>query len=100
MDRRTFGKISVMGLGSSLLLHGNSRAEEASHAPAPCAELPELPRPVQPGVEERFFPGFQAHSVQTSGAKIHVLKGGSRAPLLLRGPEASQHMSLVPVGRN
>jgi haloacetate dehalogenase len=31
----------------------------------------------------QFFPGFETHSLRTSGADIHTLRGGSGPPLLL-----------------
>lgn len=37
----------------------------------------------QPRQDATLFPGFEARSVQTSGASIHVVRGGSGPPLLL-----------------
>jgi haloacetate dehalogenase len=41
----------------------------------------------------RFFPGFTASKVQTSGATINVLKGGSGPPLLLMHGAPQSHIS-------
>jgi haloacetate dehalogenase len=41
----------------------------------------------------RFFPGFSASKVQTSGATINVLKGGSGPPLLLLHGAPQSHIS-------
>jgi len=56
------------------------------------AELPELPAPMPPGVEAHFFPGFTVQSVATSGATIHVLRGGSGPPLLLLHGHPETHV--------
>lgn len=49
----------------------------------PAPALPLLPAPPPTGGESAFFPGFQAHSVPTTGATIHVLTCGDGPPLLL-----------------
>ena len=41
----------------------------------------------------RFFPGFKQSKVQTSGAAINVLKGGSGPPLLLLHGAPQSHIS-------
>ncbi|GAC1602130.1 MAG: alpha/beta hydrolase [Hymenobacter sp.] len=56
------------------------------------AVLPELPPPPPAGVETHFFPGFEVHSVTTSGATIHVLRGGAGPPLLLLHGHPETHV--------
>ena len=41
----------------------------------------------------RFFPGFTASRVQTTGAIVNVLKGGSGPPLLLMHGAPQSHIS-------
>jgi haloacetate dehalogenase len=41
----------------------------------------------------RFFPGFAVSKVQTSGATIHVVKGGQGPPLLLLHGAPQSHLS-------
>lgn len=41
----------------------------------------------------RFFPGFTAETVKTSGADIYVLKGGSGPPVLLLHGAPQTHLS-------
>jgi haloacetate dehalogenase len=41
----------------------------------------------------RFFPGFTAEKVRTSGAEIHVVRGGSGPPLLLLHGAPQTHIS-------
>lgn len=59
--------------------------------PTPAA-LPELPPPAPTDVTQRFFPGFTAHSVPTTGATIHVLTGGAGPPLLLLHGHPETHV--------
>jgi haloacetate dehalogenase len=47
----------------------------------------------QPADTTRFFPGFTAQKVKTSGATINVLKGGSGPPLLLLHGAPQSHIS-------
>jgi haloacetate dehalogenase len=64
----------------------------AEGAPAPTVS----PRPQQaatPGGTLRFFPGFQATRVTTSGADIHVVHGGSGPPVLLLHGAPQSHLS-------
>ncbi len=46
-----------------------------------------------PGSTLRFFPGFTAERVKTSGAEIYVLKGGSGPPVLLLHGAPQTHIS-------
>jgi haloacetate dehalogenase len=46
-----------------------------------------------PGTTLRFFPGFTAERVKTSGAEIYVLKGGSGPPVLLLHGAPQTHIS-------
>jgi len=45
------------------------------------------------GTTLRFFPGFTAETVKTSGAEIYVLKGGSGPPVLLLHGAPQTHIS-------
>lgn len=79
-------------LAQSLALAGltaTARAGRASKAApaAPPAVTPAL------GTTLRFFPGFTAESVKTSGAGIYVLKGGSGPPVLLLHGAPQTHIS-------
>ena len=76
-------------LAQSLALAGltaTARAARASQA-APPAVTPAL------GSTLRFFPGFTAETVKTSGADIYVLKGGSGPPVLLLHGAPQTHIS-------
>ncbi len=63
-----------------------ARASQAASA-APPAVTPAL------GTTLRFFPGFTAETVKTSGADIYVLKGGSGPPVLLLHGAPQTHIS-------
>jgi haloacetate dehalogenase len=45
------------------------------------------------GTSLRFFPGFTAEKVKTSGAEVYVLKGGSGPPVLLLHGAPQTHIS-------
>ena len=79
-------------LAQSLALAGltaTARAARASQA------APATPGAVTPalGTTLRFFPGFTAETVKTSGADIYVLKGGSGPPVLLLHGAPQTHIS-------
>lgn len=59
----------------------------------PVSTLPELPLPAPAGVDQFFFPGFEAYNITTSGATIHVLKGGSGPALLLLHGHPETHIT-------
>ena len=46
-----------------------------------------------------FFPGFETRKIQTSGATIHVLRGGSGPPLLLLHGYPQTHVEWHKIGR-
>ena len=46
-----------------------------------------------PSDTTRFFPGFTAHKVQTSGATINLVKAGNGPPLLLMHGAPQSHIS-------
>jgi haloacetate dehalogenase len=86
-------------LTGSLALGGATalacRAADAADAPAPGEVLATQPAPVTPafGSTLRFFPGFTAEKVKTSGAEIYVLKGGAGPPLLMLHGAPQTHIS-------
>ena len=49
----------------------------------PCSQLPLASAPPSPQITEKLFPGFQATTLETSGAKIRVLTKGRGKPVLL-----------------
>ena len=60
-------------------------------SPSPAAEQSAVVP--APGTTLRFFPGFTAGRVKTSGAEIYVLKGGSGPPVLLLHGAPQTHIS-------
>src|SRR5262245_36416428 len=46
-----------------------------------------------PSDTTRFFPGFTAHKVETSGATINLVKAGNGPPLLLMHGAPQSHIS-------
>jgi haloacetate dehalogenase len=76
---------------SSRAERGGSSSEmvtpQAAASPQPPAVVP------APGTTLRFFPGFTAGRVKTSGAEIYVLKGGSGPPVLLLHGAPQTHIS-------
>ncbi len=78
-------------LTQSLALTGLAAAARAAGA----APRPGQAAPVTParGTTLRFFPGFTAETVKTSGAEIYVLKGGSGPPVLLLHGAPQTHIS-------
>jgi haloacetate dehalogenase len=90
MDRRGFLSIGT-ATAAWALLPENEMA--LAQEPSPCSPLPQLPVPAPPGTTENFFPGFTAHNVKTSGASIHVLKGGKGPPLLLLHGHPETHVT-------
>jgi haloacetate dehalogenase len=55
---------------------------------------PGLPPQATAGGSLRFFPGFKASRVKTSGAEINVVSGGSGPPLLLLHGAPQTHVSM------
>jgi haloacetate dehalogenase len=45
-----------------------------------------------------FFPGFERRKIQTSGATIHVLRGGSGPPRLLLHGYPQTHVEWHKIG--
>src|SRR5215203_3760132 len=78
LDRRDFLKTTVVASMAAAEAAGAEAAgAEAAGAEAAGAE-------VQVNAQSpRLFPGFTARRIQTSGAAIHTLVGGSGPPLLL-----------------
>jgi haloacetate dehalogenase len=64
-----------------------SHRRAAAQAPSPAAVTPAF------GTTLRFFPGFRAEKVKTSGAEIYVLKAGSGPPVLLLHGAPQTHIS-------
>jgi haloacetate dehalogenase len=73
--RESLKKLGAVGLTAAL---GNAGSVDAQDAEA---------------VAPKFFPGFVQSTVQTSGATINVLKGGSGPPLLLLHGAPQSHIS-------
>jgi haloacetate dehalogenase len=73
---------------------------EMLHLTAGAAGLVAMPRtsaaqtPAGPGGGLRFFPGFKAARVKTSGAEINLVHGGSGPPLLLMHGAPQTHVSM------
>jgi haloacetate dehalogenase len=67
----------------------------AAAPPAAAASRRNQPAAITParGTTLRFFPGFTAETVKTSGAEIYVLKGGSGPPVLLLHGAPQTHIS-------
>ena len=90
-------------LTHALTLAGVSAVSSAGAAPSARAtgdgrpgQTPPAPQPTvvpAPGTTLRFFPGFTAERVKTSGAEIYVLKGGSGPPALLLHGAPQTHIS-------
>src|SRR5688572_27571544 len=57
------------------------------------AQSTPAPRPTAPSDTTRFFPGFKSFTVQTSGAMIHGVVGGSGPPILLLHGAPQSHIS-------
>ncbi len=99
MDRRAFARMGAIGLSSALLTPASRLAAQEAQGGKGAADLPQggalpqLPPSAPPGVDARFFPGFRAERVTTSGAVIHVLKGGSGPPLLLLHGHPETHVA-------
>jgi haloacetate dehalogenase len=54
--------------------------------------LPRLPSPPDEAVTRALFPGFSAETLETSGATIRALRGGSGPPLLLLHGHPQTHV--------
>jgi haloacetate dehalogenase len=74
-------------------------------AAAAAAAAPLLPRTAAAAQEAapantlRFFPGFTAKRVKTSGAEIHLVHAGSGPPLLLMHGAPQTHVSMRLIAR-
>lgn len=97
LDRRALLSRSLAAAGGAALL---GRAHPAFGGPCPAGDAAfEALQPAAPasapalGSTLRFFPGFTAETVKTSGAEIYVLKGGSGPPLLLLHGAPQTHLS-------
>ena len=76
LNRRELLQVATGSLVASALRPDAARAQGA----APAAASP-------------FFPGFSVSTVKTSGAEIHVVKGGQGAPLLLLHGAPQTHIT-------
>lgn len=76
--------LALAGLATTARL---AQATQTAAAPAAPAVTPAR------GTTLRFFPGFTAETVKTSGAEIYVLKGGSGPPVLLVHGAPQTHIS-------
>lgn len=87
IPRREFlksgGLLTIGSLLAASAVRSLKAGEEAPEVPKPGSPLPALPSPPSPEADQHFFPGFTRSSVQTSGATINVLRGGSGGPPLL-----------------
>lgn len=81
-------------LTHSLALAGLSAVSRGSAAGAQAAPV-QAAASVTParGTTLKFFPGFTAETIKTSGADIYVLKGGSGPPALLLHGAPQTHIS-------
>lgn len=70
-----------------------SRAAALALAPALTGTPAAAAQSTTAGTTLRFFPGFRATRVTTSGADIHVVHGGSGPPLLLLHGAPQSHIS-------
>jgi haloacetate dehalogenase len=61
----------------------NSAIAFAASKSSPLPMLPKFPVPPTPEISQRLFPNFETVTVQTSGARIPVLRKGQGPPLLL-----------------
>jgi haloacetate dehalogenase len=68
------------------------RAVDAGPMASPTDRQPATTTPAL-GTTLRFFPGFTAEKVKTSGAELYVLKGGSGPPVLLLHGAPQTHLS-------
>jgi len=78
IDRREFLKHTA---GGAVLAAGFPGTTSAAQAPAAAASA------------SPFFPGFSVSKVKTSGAEIHVVKGGQGPPLLLLHGAPQTHIT-------
>ena len=102
MPRRELLTHALALAGVSAVSAARASASPWTHgagAPANAQTAPPTPAPSQPavvpapGTTLRFFPGFTAERVKTSGAEIYVLKGGSGPPVLLLHGAPQTHIS-------
>jgi haloacetate dehalogenase len=77
MNRRSF--VFALGAGSGALLSLPTIASLAAPSCDVAQQDSKQPKPTTPD----FFPGFQARDITTSGARIHLVVGGSGPPVLL-----------------
>ena len=84
--------VSTARLSALPRVRGAGASAETSVSPqAPAAQASAVVP--APGTTLRFFPGFTAERVKTSGAEIYVLKGGSGPPVLLLHGAPQTHIS-------
>ena len=84
--------VSTARLSALPRVRGTGASAETSVSPqAPAAQASAVGP--APGTTLRFFPGFTAERVKTSGAEIYVLKGGSGPPVLLLHGAPQTHIS-------
>jgi haloacetate dehalogenase len=76
----------LLRLAASAALTASGRARAAAQAPA-------APAAPAPGGTLRFFPGFKAARVATSGAEINLVYAGSGPPVLLLHGAPQTHIS-------
>ena len=80
-------------LRQALTVAGVSAVSNRRVAAADVAALSRQQDAAQPDGAPPFFPGFKTHTVKTSGAEIHVAKGGSGPPVLLLHGAPQTHIS-------
>jgi haloacetate dehalogenase len=86
-SRRQFLNQSALLLGAaSLMTHARPTLAQA---PANAAEL-----------DAKYFPGFEARSIDTNGVAIHTLIGGNGPPVLLLHGAPQSHFSWAQVAAN
>ncbi|MEY4641373.1 MAG: hypothetical protein RLZZ227_1367 [Pseudomonadota bacterium] len=85
--RRLFLQQSALVLGAASLLASTGPA--LAQAPANAAEL-----------DRKYFPGFEARSINANGVTIHTMIGGSGPPVLLLHGAPQSHFSWAQVAAN
>jgi haloacetate dehalogenase len=83
--------LALAGLATTARLAPAAPALPPGSAQAASAAAPAVTPAL--GTTLRFFPGFTAETVKTSGAEIYVLKGGSGPPVLLLHGAPQTHIS-------
>lgn len=85
LNRRQILRLGVSLAGASVIGRGRASAGIGNSG---------LPPQESPSSTLRFFPGFKASRVKTSGAEINVVSGGSGPPLLLLHGAPQTHVSM------